>query len=244
MDIVNLYNSSALYKTIVGFGSNDYKRKKNDSVVGGSGGSGNSLWSAVRYGNISSSLIAEKGSFMFSIFLVLGFQLLVLYKVAMNADPIQSTPMFWGIFIAILAIVFQIVGPTYSPFVKFMLFTILSILLGWISTVYQSVSKEVLTAAAYSTALLFGLLMVVGAVIYATGIQIPVYVFTLFFLLLFMLVLARIGLLVQLTTANGVTKENKMVQDWLAVAGVGIFSGYVVLDTYTIMALQIGRAHV
>jgi hypothetical protein len=127
-------------------------------------------------------------------------------------------------FVVIIVLVFV----PMHPLLKFTLFTVFSVLTGFIlSIATQKVSKEVIYASIKGTLAIFVLFVLLGFVIAISGINISWLGIVLFFALL-ILIIVRIVF----TTIKDSSKKTQRI---FAIIGLLLFSLYIMYDTYNIL---------
>ena len=175
-------------------------------------------------------LLNQKKEFMAKVFLNLILQLTIIGVVcskAENYDIIKSGFQYFGLFIVMLILLF-IMATIQNPFIKFILFTIFSVLMGIIlsrRTKYSS--SEVIKTAIFGT----------------LGIFVGMFIFTLMLLMMGIDVGEKFGIfllfaliiLIIVTIISIFMKASPMTFKVLAGISLFIFSLFIVYDTTNIL---------
>ena len=176
-------------------------------------------------------LLDEKKYFLGKVFSNLIFQLLVTFIIAFNVkthDLLENKIYFWGLIIATFVIIIILSMMQLPPFIKFILFTIFSIIWGLLlSKIKETKSPEIIKTALVSTLSIFISMFVAGLLITSFGIQLG-YKFGMF--LLGLLILVIIVRIVTLFMGNYST-YNKGI----AIFTILLFSVFIIYDTNMIL---------
>jgi FtsH-binding integral membrane protein len=179
------------------------------------------------------SIFTEKAGFLSSVFGTLAVQLIVVtlvaYYLGRNSDMFVKVKQWYIVYVlAMFVIIIVLAFVTMHPFVKFVLFTVFSVLTGVsMAIATNKVSKEVIYAGMKGTLAIFVLFVLLGLVIIASGINIS-WLGIVLFILLLILVIVRI-------VFTTIKEPSKKTQRILAVIGLLLFSLYIMYDTYKIL---------
>lgn len=192
-----------------------------------------SLQSGGKLGQFDFSLIHEKAGFLSSVFATLAVQILIVALVAYYL--IQKTPAlttvkkwFFLFVIAMFVLILVLVFVPMHPALKFVVFTLFSMLIGCLVAIASSrVSKEVVYASIAGTFAIFIAFFLLGLFIVASGINISWLGAVLFFALI-ILIIVRI-------VFSFIKDHKHKTKRIFAIFGLIIFSLYVMYDTFNIL---------
>jgi FtsH-binding integral membrane protein len=200
----------------------------NMNLVGGSGkrkgkgGSGS--------GDSFMKLLNDKKEFLLMVFSNLIVQLGITYYFMINYkdNDKDNKGIYWPLVGAQLFIIFILALVPMPSWLKFILFSIFSACFGIMFSILNSVvSKAVVQTAIFGTMSIFGLMFLFGAVMVMFGIQLGYQFASFLFCALLLLIIIRIVVLFM--------GKSSMVMKGLALAGLVLFSLYVIYDTNHIL---------
>ena len=179
----------------------------------------------------SFDLFNQKKEFLITVFANLITQLGITYYVMMNFNSkiLDKHKMaFWGIFIVILLIIAILAFVPMPSFMKFILFSIFSVCWGvMLSLMKQTVDPSIIQTAILGTISIFGLMFLFGAVLLMFGIKLGLqFASFLFFALLFLIIVQIVFLF---------SAKSSATSKGLSIAGLMIFSLYIIYDTNNIL---------
>lgn len=204
------YATSSLYNTLV----------NNENMLKGGGSSQENMESLFR-------LMSEKKQFLLLTFanliIQLGITYYVMEKYAVSFTRTQMSWLFIGLVIIILLIIFL---PMHF-FIKFILFSIFSIIFGLILSSKMKLGKDIINFAILGTIAIYGTMFMMGLFLLFTGIQLSFqFGLTLFYILL-LLILFEI-----MTYFLGTFS---VWQKLFSIIGLILFSMYILYDTNHIL---------
>lgn len=178
-----------------------------------------------------SQLLNEKKEFLVYTFANLIVQLGITYyimeKVELSKDSKIMKNFYLLLFSQILIIFIIAFFPAIPIWIKFILFSIFSVLNGFVlSTVKKQVGEDIIKMALLGTASIFAVMFSIGTFLIMSGIKLTYRTGIILFYGLFLLLLARI-----FSLFNKSTQLSKS----LSSIGIILFSGYIIYDTNKIL---------
>ena len=187
---------------------------------------------SLKGGDSSSSflkLLNEKKEFLLAVFANLITQLGITYYIMMNyKGDDKNTGIIWGLFIVEILIIIVLAIVPMPSWLKFILFSVFSVCTGiMLSFMKKAVDPKLIQMAILGTISIFGVMFLFGAMLIMFGINLGFQFAAFLFYALLLLIIVQLVVIFSGTSSIFVKG--------LSVAGLILFSLYVVYDTNNIL---------
>jgi len=187
---------------------------------------------SLKGGDSSSSflkLLNEKKEFLLAVFANLITQLGITYYIMMNyKGDDKNTGIIWGLFIVEILIIIVLAIVPMPSWLKFILFSVFSVCTGiMLSFMKKAVDPKLIQMAILGTISIFGVMFLFGAMLIMFGINLGFQFAAFLFYALLLLIIVQ--LVVMFSGTSSIFVKG------LSVAGLILFSLYIVYDTNNIL---------
>lgn len=187
-----------------------------------------------------SKLVKGREKFLLSVYAILVVQLIVTFVLVrsfQNSPKILEATKRYSLLFGLASIgVVIIMGFRFPPMIKFLLFTILSVIIAlFLSAITSRVSNELVNQALASTVGIFVALSVFALVLSSFGIHLGWMGVYLFAALIGLVVVSLVFLLYNMFNTDQEKSSNKRFHKMLVVFGMVLFSMFVVYDTNMVL---------
>lgn len=174
-------------------------------------------------------LLNDKKEFLLAVFANLITQLGITYYIMMNyKGDDKNVGMFWGLFVVELLIIIVLALVPMPSWMKFILFSVFSVCSGIIlSFMKKTVDPKLIQLAILGTISIFGVMFLFGAMLIMFGINLGLQFAAFLFYALLLLIIVQLVLMFSGTSS--------MFIKGLSVAGLVLFSLYIIYDTNNIL---------